>query len=86
MQQAADDGLFGTLQNLGHAPFRPATPVLPHDADFDVVFVQNSAHFIGGQVDIGLAIVANHKTVSITVSLHDTGDFCQHSFADMVVA
>ena len=44
---------------------------------FDPVFVQHSTHLIGRQINIAQAIVANHKSMTITMSLYGTFDFIQ---------
>ncbi|GGA99189.1 hypothetical protein GCM10011496_20350 [Polaromonas eurypsychrophila] len=41
---------------------------MPHDARLDTVLVQHGAHFVGRQIDVGLAVIALYKTVAITVA------------------
>ena len=48
LQQAANDGLLGTLQYFDHSPFGPPFAVAANDANFHPVFVQHSAHLIRG--------------------------------------
>ena len=72
LQEAANDGLGGALQNLEHAAFRPALAVAAHNACLDAVFVQNSAHFIGRQVNVRGPVVAGNKSVAVAVPLHHT--------------
>jgi hypothetical protein len=41
---------------------------MTHDARLDAVFVQNSAHFIWRQVNVGLTVIALNKAVAVTVT------------------
>ena len=38
------------------------------DAGLDAVLVQHCAHFVGRQVNVGLAVVAQHKAVAVAVA------------------
>jgi len=77
VQQAANDRMRRSLDDLDHAPLWAAFAVLPHDAHLDAVLVQNSAHFVGRQVNIAHAIVSQHKTVTVAVPLHTAFNFFQ---------
>ena len=79
MQQATNDGVGRALQNLGHTAFGAALAILPHDAGFDPVAVQHSAHFIGRQVKVGLTVVALHKTMAVAVARYRSLKFGQRS-------
>ena len=54
-------------------------PVLPHDAHAHAVAVQHRAHLVGGQIDVGVAIVAQHETVPVAVALHRAFNFFQQA-------
>jgi hypothetical protein len=41
------------------------------------VAVQHRAHLVGGQVDVGVAVVAHHETVAVAVALHRAFNFFQ---------
>jgi hypothetical protein len=41
---------------------------LANHSRFDAIAVQNSAHFVGWQKDVGRTIVSLHKAMSITVT------------------
>ena len=58
LQQAPDDGLRRTLDDLNHAPLRAAFAVAAHDARLDAIFVQHRPHFVGRQVNVGPAVIA----------------------------
>ena len=53
------DGLLGALDDFDDAPFGSALAVLAHDAHLDTVLVQDGPHFVGREVDVGLAVVAD---------------------------
>ncbi|MCY1168049.1 hypothetical protein D9M73_80320 [compost metagenome] len=79
LQQAADDGIGRALQDFRDAAFGPVFTVVPHDARLDAVLVQHGAHFVGRQVNIGLAVVALDKTMAITVAKNGALEFCEES-------
>ena len=79
IEQAADDGLSGTLQNFNDTTFRSAFSVLSDDANFDTVFVQHGTHFVGRQENIAITIVTNEKAMSIAVALHTAFDLIEQS-------
>ncbi len=79
MQQAPDDGVRRPLHDLEHAPLGPALAVLADYPDLDLVLVQHGAHLVGRQVDVRAAVVADQKTVSITVPLHRSFNFIQQT-------
>ena len=56
------------MNDFGDTTFRPIFAVLPHDAGLDPVFVQHCTHFVGGQVDVSLAVIALHKAVAVPVT------------------
>ena len=68
LQQATDNGIGRSLDDFRDPTFRPVLAVVAHDTRLHAVFVQHSAHFIGRQINIGLAIVAQYKTVAIAVT------------------
>ncbi len=70
VQQAADQGGAGAFDDFGYAPLGAAAPVVPNDARLDAVAVQHGAHFVGREVEVGLAVVALHKAVAVAVPMH----------------
>jgi hypothetical protein len=68
LQEPADDRVGRALNDLGDTAFRPVFTVLPNDAGLDPVFVQHCTHFVGGQVDVSLAVIALHKAVAVPVA------------------
>jgi hypothetical protein len=50
---------------------------MPHDARLDAVFVQHSAHLIGGQIDVGLAVVTLDEAVAIAMAGYGAFKFCE---------
>jgi hypothetical protein len=47
VQQTANDGLLGALDDLDDAAFGATFSVLAHDAHLDAVLVQHSTHLVG---------------------------------------
>ena len=85
MQQPADDGLLGTLDDLYDTAFRPAATVLSHHARLDAVFVQYRTHLIGRQVNVGFTIVALYEAVPIAMSLNRAFDLIQQAAGMAVI-
>ena len=83
VQQAADDRLRGPFDDLDDAPFGAALAVVPHDARLDAVLVQHGAHFVGRQVDVALAVVANHVSMAIAMALDHSLYFIEQPGADV---
>ena len=79
LQQAANDGVGGALDDFRHAAFGAVFAVMAHDAYLDAVFVQHGAHFVGRQIHIGLAIVAHDKAVTIAVAGNSALEFSEES-------
>ena len=79
VQQPADDRLLGALDDLDHAALGAAAAVLAHDARLDAVLVQHRAHLVGGQIDVGFAVVALHETVAVAMSLDRAFNFIQQA-------
>ena len=52
---------------------------MAHDARFDAVFVQHGAHLIGGQIDVGLAVVTLDESVTIAMAGYGAFKFCEES-------
>ena len=77
VQQPPDDGLRRTLDDLHHAAFGTALAVVAHDARLDAVLVQHGAHFVGRQVDVAFAVVANHVAVAVAMALDHALDFIE---------
>jgi hypothetical protein len=77
LEQTANDGRTGAFNDLGHTPFGAPTAVCANQQHFDAIAVQDSAHLIGRQVNIWGAVIAGHKTVSITVSGDGSRKFVQ---------
>ena len=75
VQQATNDGRFFALDNLGDAAFGAAFAVVAHDARFDFVVVQDRAHFLLRQIQVGLAVGAADEAVTITVTVNGAFDF-----------
>ncbi len=68
LQQAANDGVGGTFNDFRDAAFGPVLAVMPHDARLDAVLVQHGTHFVGRQVDVGFAVIAQHEAMAIAVA------------------
>jgi hypothetical protein len=68
LQKPADDRVGRALNDFGDTTLRAVLTVLSDDAGLDPVFVQNCTHFIGGQVDVSLAVIALHKAVAVPVT------------------
>jgi hypothetical protein len=49
------------------------------DARAHPVLVQHRTHFIGGKVQVGLAVVADHVPVAVAMSLDHALDFVEQS-------
>ncbi len=79
LKQAANDRMGRAFNDLGHAAFWPIFAVMTHDSRLDAVLVQHCAHFVRRQIDVGLAIVALHKTVAVTVARHSAFKFSKES-------
>ena len=79
LQQAADDGLWGTLEDLEHPTLGPALAVETHDACLDAVLVQHGPHLVGWQVDVGLAVITHHETMAIAMSADGSFEFFQQA-------
>lgn len=77
LKKAPDDGLGRALQNLDHAAFRPAAPVLARDAHAHPVLVQYRPHLIGRKVDVRLAVIAQDEAMPVAVSLDGAFDLVQ---------
>jgi hypothetical protein len=67
-------GCGRALDDLQHAAFRTARDPAARCAHAPV-FVQHGAHLVGGQVDVGAAIVADEEAVSIAVPLNGAFNF-----------
>ena len=70
IEQSADDGIVRTLDDLDDAPLGTPALVVARNAHTHLVTVQNGAHFIGGDINVWLTIIANDKPMSITMTLH----------------
>ena len=79
MQQAANNGLLGSLQDFDHAPLGSALAVTADHPNLDAVFVQDRAHFIGSKVNIGFAVVAGNKAMTVPVTLYRAFNFVQQA-------
>ena len=77
LQQSPDDGIGRTLDDLGDAALGSALAVMSHHACLDTVFVQHSPHFVGGQINIRLRIVALHEAMAVTVAEDRAFEFSQ---------
>ncbi len=75
LQQPPDDRLRRALDDLHHLALGPAAPVLAHHARAHLVLVQDRAHFVGGEIDVGFAVVADHETMAVAVALDRADDF-----------
>ena len=76
LQQPANDGVRRAFNDFSDAAFRPIFTVVADDTRLDAVLVQDGAHFIRWQVNVGFAIVALYETVAITVAGNGTLEFC----------
>ena len=79
LQQPADDGLRWPFNDLQHTPLGPTTLVLAHDAHTHPILVQHGAHFVGGNVDVRLTIIANDEPMPVTVTLHGALDLIRRN-------
>ena len=52
---------------------------MAHDARFYAVFVQHCAHFVAWQINVGLAVIALHKTVTVAVARHSAFKFSKQA-------
>ncbi|MNS99570.1 hypothetical protein D3C72_1339760 [compost metagenome] len=75
LQQTADDGVRGTLNDFYNAAFRTAFAISAHDTGADPVAVQYCAHFVGRYVDVALVVIPDHEAVAFTVALDYTFNF-----------
>ena len=85
LQQTPDDRLLRAFDDFKDATLGPPLAVAAHHAHLDPVLVQDSAHFIGGQVDVWRAVVARNESVSITVTLHRSLDFVQQAAGGRII-
>ena len=69
MQKAANDGLRRAFDDLDDLAFRPTTAVMAHDTHPEAVFVQHGTHFVGWQIDVSVAVIADEEAVAIAVAL-----------------
>ena len=79
LQQAANDGLFGSLNNFGNAPFWAPFTVTSHNPNFDAVFVQYRTHLVRGQIDVRLAVITGYKSMAIAMALNYSLNFIQQA-------
>ena len=77
LQQAANQRRRRALDDLGNTAFRAAFAVVAHHTRLDAVFVQHRAHFVGWEVDVGLAVIAGHEAVAVAVTRDGAFDFGQ---------
>ncbi len=75
LQQAPDDRVLGAFDDLDDAALWPAAPVVPRDAHAHAVLVEHRPHLVGGDIDVGIAVVALHESVAVAVALHAAFDF-----------
>ncbi|OPZ72699.1 MAG: hypothetical protein BWY83_00508 [bacterium ADurb.Bin478] len=79
VQQASDDRVNGSFNDLKHAAFRATFAVLAHDAHADLILVQDRTHLVRRQVDVGAAVFSNQKPMPVAVALHRTFNFIQQT-------
>ena len=79
LQQTANDGLRRPLNDFNHTPFGAAAPIEAHHPGFDPVFVQDSAHFIGRQVNVCRPVITLYKAVAIAMALNGSFKFFQQA-------
>jgi len=79
MQKAADDGLLGPIKDLDYATLWATASIEPHDTRLDAVLVQDRAHLVRGQIDVGFTVITLHETVSIAMSKNRSFNFIQQS-------
>ena len=77
LQQAANQGLGRPLDDLHDMPFRAAALVLANDVHAHAILVEHGTHFVGGNVDIGLAIVTNDESMTVSMPLHRSFNFLE---------
>ena len=75
LQQTANDGVRGTLNDFYNTAFRTAFAIGAHDTGAYLVAVQYCAHFVGRYVDVALVVIPDHEAVAFTVALDYTFNF-----------
>ena len=69
VDDAADDAAVGALQHLDQLAFGTAAAVLAGDAHDHAVAVQQLAHLLGAEEDVGLAVVAAQEAEAVGMAL-----------------
>jgi hypothetical protein len=70
LQQASNNGLLRSVKDFDNARFWPTFAIETRDSCNDSVSVNDSPHFVGGQIHIGLAVIALYKAVPIAMTLY----------------
>jgi hypothetical protein len=70
LQQATNDGLLRPVKDFDNARFWTPFTIETRDSCNHTVSVNDSPHFIGGQIHIGLTIIALYKAVPIAMTLY----------------
>ena len=74
VDDAADDAAVGALQHLDQLALGTAAAVLAGDAHDDAVAVQQLAHLLGAEEDVGLTVVATQEAEAVGVTFDATLD------------
>ncbi len=75
VEQPANDRCLATLDDLEHQTLRTPLPIEANHPHLHAIAVQNRAHLLRRKVDTGLAVVADDKAVTISMSLDGSDDF-----------
>ena len=82
VQQPADDRRLLALEDLEHAALGPALLVVADDARPHAVAVQDALHLLRGEIDVGLAVVADDEAVAVAMALDSALDLGEKLVAD----
>ena len=77
LEQAANDGLRRPLDYLDDPTLGSSFAIATNDTDLDAVLVQHCPHLVRGQINIGLTVIAGHKTMAIAMALDNSFNFVQ---------
>ena len=85
VQQTSNDRVRGSLRDLQNPTFWPTLFIQPGHPRNDNVLVQNCAHFVGREINIGLSIITHDKTVPITMAFDYSLEFFKQACLSAVV-
>jgi hypothetical protein len=67
LQQTTNDGLFWSVNDFNHPGLGSTLAIEARDPRNHTVSVNDGAHLVGWQIDIGLAIITLDKAMSISM-------------------